>query len=100
MLVAVILVVETGSRAVRVHHADLDHHGSSTWWDGRSQASGCGDPVRVWLRGQTRRDGGRLTREAPREGGRQAPLGGDYFRDALIWTRISPPGDRFVCTFA
>src|SRR4029453_2320418 len=26
MLVTVVLVVETGSRRVRVHHADLDHH--------------------------------------------------------------------------
>src|SRR6267142_1724915 len=64
MHVAVVLVVEAGSRGVRVHHADLDHHCPPS--GGMSaQASGIawGDPVRVWLRGQTGRMAGGPTGE-------------------------------------
>jgi hypothetical protein len=41
-------------------------------------------------------------REAPRslEGALAAPPREDHLWDARIWPRISPPGDRFVCTFA
>src|SRR5215813_1496385 len=58
MLVAVVLMVETGSRGVRVHHADLDHHDSPSG-EMAAPASGIewSDPVRVWPRGQTGPDG-------------------------------------------